>query len=87
MKWNWFNKKPDIEPEPVMEWIESRYELPAPNSDKKYLICHYNGFMEVARRKEGCWWAISSRISEPDEKLSKEGQPDYWLEIFEPDFK
>ncbi len=82
--WNWLNKKPAVEPEPVMPWIESKYELPAPNSDKLYLICHYNGFMEVARREAGSWWSISKRMSEPDEKLSSEGQPNYWLEISEP---
>jgi hypothetical protein len=42
--------------------------------------------MEVARRRGGNWWAISNRMSVPDEKLSAEGQPDFWLEIDEPDF-
>jgi hypothetical protein len=42
--------------------------------------------MEVARREANNWWSISKRLSEPDEKLSREGQPDFWLEIEVPDF-
>lgn len=85
--YNPFRKKV-VEPQVVMhamDWVDASVELPNPKEVfREYLICHYNDFTEVARY-DGDWHAITSRISDPDEKLSKEGQPSYWLLIYKPD--
>lgn len=84
--WKWLKKKkPEAEEvPPVMEWVESKYCLPAPNSGSRFLIYHCNGFMEVARRQGNSWWSISKRCSEEDLKLNHFSQPDYWMEIKPP---
>jgi len=69
-----------------IKWISVKDRLPD-DTDLliQYLICHYNNFIEVAKFKKGEWYHISDRLSEPDYKLSKEGQPDYWAVITEPE--
>ena len=64
----------------TIKWISVKDGLPV-DTTREYLICHYNNFTEVARFEKGEWFAISNKISVPDEKLSEEGQPDDWLLI------
>jgi hypothetical protein len=72
----------------TMEWVNVKNYLPPPTDlCAEYLICHYNDFMEVAKYVGGEWLAVSNRVSEPDYKLSQEGQPDYWLLIERPERK
>ena len=70
-----------------IKWISGKDRLPLETDGvvKQYLICHYNYFIEVAKFEKGEWYHISDRLSEPDYKLSKEGQPDYWAVITEPE--
>ncbi len=69
-----------------IKWISVKDRLPEKTDlVLQYLICHYNLFIEVAKFEEGEWFHISDRLSEPDYKLSKEGQPDYWAVITEPE--
>ncbi len=66
-----------------MKWISVKNSLPIHGGSFPclYLICHYNTHVEVARFNKGDWYVISNTFSMPDEKCSKEGQPDYWLQI------
>ena len=62
-----------------MIWISVKDRLPK-NYTEQYVIKHYNGFMEIARFDGADWYSISPRFTMIDEKLSKEGQPDFWLQ-------
>ena len=68
---NKWNERPD-------NWISVKERLPE-DYTKPYVIRHYNGFMEVARFDGTDWYSISPRFTMIDEKLSKEGQPDFWM--------
>ena len=59
-------------------WISVEERSPEDHS-KQYVIKHYNGFMEIARFDGVDWHSISPRFGMMDEKLSKEGQPDFWM--------
>ena len=61
-----------------MDWINVKDRLPEDYA-KEYVIRHYNNIMEIAKFDGENWYAISPRFSMMDEKLSKEGQPDFWM--------
>ncbi len=67
-----------------IEWNSVEDKLPE-NNYGQYIICHYNDFTEVARFEDGDWFRISDSFDEEDEKLGKEGQPEYWSLITQPE--
>ena len=61
------------------QWTRVSDRLPE-DFTKHYFIKHYNDVIEVARFDGVDWHAISPRFDTMDEKLSKEGWPDYWFD-------
>jgi hypothetical protein len=75
----------------MKEWKDVEKEMPEKGArdeignHKLYLICHYNNFREVALYDEaGEWFSVSPFFSQGNNKLSQEGQPDYWMDLPEP---